>query len=190
MSFYAATKKATEAMAHSYAHLYDLPVTMFRFFTVYGPWGRPDMALFKFTKRDARRVRRLTSTTTGKCSAISPISTIWSKAIIDLAKAVPDTRVGPLPHDSLSPVAPWRVVNIGNSEPVQAAGIHRGHRSLIGDDEATEEHDAHAARRRARHLGRYSAAGPVDRHAAQYRRCADGVERVSCRGIATTTTYF
>ena len=50
MSFYAATKKATEAMAHSYAHLYALPVTMFRFFTVYGPWGRPDMALFKFTK--------------------------------------------------------------------------------------------------------------------------------------------
>lgn len=49
MSFYAATKKATEAMAHSYAHLYHLPVTMFRFFTVYGPWGRPDMALFKFT---------------------------------------------------------------------------------------------------------------------------------------------
>lgn len=50
MSFYAATKKANEAMAHSYAHLYDLPITMFRFFTVYGPWGRPDMALFKFTK--------------------------------------------------------------------------------------------------------------------------------------------
>ncbi|MCV6593872.1 MAG: SDR family NAD(P)-dependent oxidoreductase, partial [Silicimonas sp.] len=50
MSFYAATKKATEAMAHSYAHLYDLPVTMFRFFTVYGTWGRPDMALFKFVR--------------------------------------------------------------------------------------------------------------------------------------------
>ena len=50
MSLYAATKKATENMGHSYAHLLDLPVTMFRFFTVYGPWGRPDMALFKFTK--------------------------------------------------------------------------------------------------------------------------------------------
>ena len=50
MSFYAATKKATESMAHSYAHLYGLPTTMFRFFTVYGPWGRPDMALFKFTE--------------------------------------------------------------------------------------------------------------------------------------------
>ena len=50
VSLYAATKKATEAMAHSYAHLWNLPTTMFRFFTVYGPWGRPDMALFKFTR--------------------------------------------------------------------------------------------------------------------------------------------
>ncbi len=50
MSFYAATKVANENMAHSYAHLFNLPITMFRFFTVYGPWGRPDMALFKFTK--------------------------------------------------------------------------------------------------------------------------------------------
>ena len=49
MSFYAATKKSNEAMAHSYAHLYDLPITMFQFFTVDGPWGRSDMALLKFT---------------------------------------------------------------------------------------------------------------------------------------------
>ena len=49
LTFYAATKKANEAMGHSYAHLWNLPITMFRFFTVYGPWGRPDMALFKFT---------------------------------------------------------------------------------------------------------------------------------------------
>ncbi len=50
LTFYAATKKANESMAHSYAHLWKIPTTMFRFFTVYGPWGRPDMALFKFTK--------------------------------------------------------------------------------------------------------------------------------------------
>ena len=50
LSFYAATKKSTENMAHSYSHLFNLPITMFRFFTVYGPWGRPDMAIFKFTK--------------------------------------------------------------------------------------------------------------------------------------------
>lgn len=50
ISFYAATKKATENIAHSYSHLFHIPITMFRFFTVYGPWGRPDMALFKFTE--------------------------------------------------------------------------------------------------------------------------------------------
>jgi UDP-glucuronate 4-epimerase len=63
LSFYAATKKAAEAMAHSYAHLFDLPITLFRFFTVYGPWGRPDMALFKFVKAmlEGRAHRRLQS---------------------------------------------------------------------------------------------------------------------------------
>ena len=65
MSFYAATKKATEAMAHSYAHLYDLPVTMFRFFTVYGPWGRPDMAPMLFTDA-ALRVGPSASSTTAR----------------------------------------------------------------------------------------------------------------------------
>ena len=54
LTLYAATKKATEAMTHSYAHLWDIPTTAFRFFTVYGPWGRPDMALFKFVQGDAR----------------------------------------------------------------------------------------------------------------------------------------
>ncbi len=51
MSFYAATKKSNEVMSHSYSHLFDIPTTCFRFFTVYGPWGRPDMALFKFTRK-------------------------------------------------------------------------------------------------------------------------------------------
>ena len=50
LTIYAATKKATEAMGHAYAHLWHIPTTMFRFFTVYGPWGRPDMALFKFVE--------------------------------------------------------------------------------------------------------------------------------------------
>lgn len=118
MSFYAASKKATEAMAHSYAHLYDLPTTMFRFFTVYGPWGRPDMALFKFTraileggpidvynhgdmKRDFTYVDDLVD------------------GIRKLADAVPERGRPVGEMDSLSPVAPFRVVNIGNSEPVQ-----------------------------------------------------------------------
>ena len=120
MSFYAATKKANEAMAHSYAHLYNLPITMFRFFTVYGPWGRPDMAPIKFTKailngdpidvynhgdmrRDFTYVDDLVD------------------GIIGLIDAVPARPASPdavPPGDSLSPVAPFRVVNIGNSESV------------------------------------------------------------------------
>ena len=113
MSFYAATKKANEAMAHSYAHLYDLPTTMFRFFTVYGPWGRPDMALFKFTKAilegdpidvynhgDMRR----------DFTYIDDLVT-GIRLLID---QVPET-------DGLgcSPVAPHRVVNIGNGGSVK-----------------------------------------------------------------------
>ena len=62
LTLYAATKKAMEAMAHSYAHLYDMPTTGFRFFTVYGPWGRPDMALFKFVDGDRSTAGRSRST--------------------------------------------------------------------------------------------------------------------------------
>lgn len=120
MSFYAATKKATEAMAHSYAHLYDLPVTMFRFFTVYGPWGRPDMALFKFTKAilkdqpiDVYNFGDMKRDFTYVADLVEGI-----RLLID---AVPERpKDGLVPEgDSLSPVAPWRVVNIGNSNAVQ-----------------------------------------------------------------------
>ena len=117
MSFYAATKKATEAMAHSYAHLYDLPVTMFRFFTVYGPWGRPDMALFKFTKAMLAG-EAIDVYNNGKMQRDFTYVDDLVSAIFDLAMAVPE-RDAPQPQDSLSPVAPWRVVNIGNSSPVQ-----------------------------------------------------------------------
>lgn len=120
MSFYAATKKATEAMGHSYAHLYDLPITMFRFFTVYGPWGRPDMAHFKFTRailqgepievynhgnmrRDFTYIDDLVA---GIC------------LLIDAPPRRPESPEQIAPGDSLSPVAPYRIVNIGNSEPV------------------------------------------------------------------------
>ncbi|WP_323715864.1 NAD-dependent epimerase/dehydratase family protein [Paracoccus aminovorans] len=112
MSFYAATKKATEAMAHAYAHLYRLPVTMFRFFTVYGPWGRPDMALFKFTR----------AILSGE-----PID-VYNRGdmqrdfthVDDLVAAIRGLIDTPPPEgdEDVSPVAPWRVVNIGNSHPV------------------------------------------------------------------------
>lgn len=120
MSFYAATKKATEAMAHSYAHLYDLPITMFRFFTVYGPWGRPDMALFKFTKAIIEGVP-IDVYNHGDMQRDFTYVNDLVEGIRLLCDAVPvrpaDGRVEE--GDSLSAVAPYRVVNIGNSEPVQ-----------------------------------------------------------------------
>lgn len=120
ISLYAATKKAGEAMSHAYAHLFGLPTTCFRFFTVYGPWGRPDMALFKFVSAIGRD---------------EPID-VYGEGhmqrdftyIDDLVEAL--VRLIPLPPargqsidvpgsmDSLSPVAPWRSVNIGGGQPV------------------------------------------------------------------------
>jgi UDP-glucuronate 4-epimerase len=79
VSLYAATKKANELMAHTYSHLYGLPTTGLRFFTVYGPWGRPDMALFLFTKAILEG-RPIDVSTTATCSATSPTSTTSSKA--------------------------------------------------------------------------------------------------------------
>ncbi len=133
MSFYAATKKANEAMAHSYAHLYGLPVTMFRFFTVYGPWGRPDMALFKFTKNvlnglpiDVYNHGDMKRDFTYVEDLVEGI-----RLLIDTAPVRPET--GEVPEgDSLSPVAPWRIVNIGNSEPVQLLDFIRAIEAATG----------------------------------------------------------
>ncbi len=116
MSFYAATKKATEAMAHSYAHLYALPMTMFRFFTVYGPWGRPDMALFKFVKAmlngDAIDVYNRGEMRRDFTYIDDLIEAVWR-----LADARPEPGVSHGDFDSLSPVAPFRIVNIGKAKP-------------------------------------------------------------------------
>ncbi|WP_299728159.1 SDR family NAD(P)-dependent oxidoreductase [uncultured Tateyamaria sp.] len=120
MSFYAATKKATEAMAHSYAHLYDLPITMFRFFTVYGPWGRPDMAHFKFT-RAILEGEPIDIYNHGDMSRDFTYVDDLVAGIRGLIDAVPQRVSSPdeiEEGDSLSPVAPYRVVNIGNSAPV------------------------------------------------------------------------
>lgn len=117
MSFYAATKKANEAMAHCWAHIHGLPTTMFRFFTVYGPWGRPDMALFKFTR----------AILNGDTIDVYNHGDMWRdftyvEDLVDgiwlLFDAVPGLG-GPYTGDSLSPVAPYRVVNIGNSTKVR-----------------------------------------------------------------------
>ncbi|MFY1709565.1 NAD-dependent epimerase/dehydratase family protein [Tritonibacter scottomollicae] len=118
MSFYAATKKATENMAHSYAHLFDLPVTMFRFFTVYGPWGRPDMALFKFTKAILEG-RPIDVYNHGAMQRDFTYIDDLVNGIRLLMEAAPQRGAEPVSTtDSLSPVAPFRVVNIGNSNSV------------------------------------------------------------------------
>lgn len=119
MSFYAASKKATEAMAHSYAHLFDLPVTMFRFFTVYGPWGRPDMAPIKFA-RAIFAGEPIDVYNQGNMRRDFTYIDDLVEAIRRLMDAVPERPNGEVAEgDSLSPVAPFRVVNIGNSQPVE-----------------------------------------------------------------------
>ncbi|MBF9048490.1 SDR family NAD(P)-dependent oxidoreductase [Roseobacter sp. HKCCD9010] len=134
MSFYAATKKANESMAHSYAHLYDLPTTMFRFFTVYGPWGRPDMALFKFTKAilentpiDIYNHGDMARDFTYVDDLVDGIT-----RLIDTVPVRPETADDIPEGDSLSPVAPWRIVNIGNSEPVQLLDFIAAIETAIG----------------------------------------------------------
>jgi UDP-glucuronate 4-epimerase len=120
MSLYAATKKANELMAHTYSSLYDLPTTGLRFFTVYGPWGRPDMALFKFTK---------------KILAGEPIDVFnfgnhrrdftYIDDIIEGVVRVMEKTPEPNPEwsgdqpDPATSKAPWRVYNIGNNRPVE-----------------------------------------------------------------------
>lgn len=118
LTIYAATKKANEAMGHSYAHIYGLPTTMFRFFTVYGPWGRPDMALFKFTKGILERTP-IDIYNNGEMWRDFTYVTDLVRGIRLLIDAVPGGPETAVEGDSLSPVAPFRIVNIGNSEKVR-----------------------------------------------------------------------
>ena len=119
MSFYAATKKANEAMAHAYAHLYGLPTTMFRFFTVYGPWGRPDMAPWKFVQA-ALEGLPIDVYNQGEMRRDFTYIDDLAEAVMRLIDVPPARPEGAVPDgDSLSPVAPFRIVNIGNSEPVE-----------------------------------------------------------------------
>jgi UDP-glucuronate 4-epimerase len=121
LTIYAATKKATESMGHSYAHLWNLPVTMFRFFTVYGPWGRPDMALYKFVDAIIEG-RPIDIYNHGEMFRDFTYVTDLVHAVRLLIDAPPLRLEGKDEideSDSLSPVAPFRIVNIGNSEKVQ-----------------------------------------------------------------------
>ena len=120
ISFYAATKISNEAMAHSYSHLYEIPITMFRFFTVYGPWGRPDMALFKFT-RNILLDEPIDVYNRGNMQRDFTYVADLVKAIFLLTSKKPqqvNERKKIIQNDNISQVAPFRVVNIGNSNPI------------------------------------------------------------------------
>jgi len=139
LTLYAATKKANEAMAHAYAHIHGVPTTLFRFFTVYGPWGRPDMALFKFTRgilegtpidlynrgdmlRDFTYVDDLVRAIRLLIDAVPPAP----------AERTPERGWHPIEGDTLSPAAPWRVVNIGNSQPVRLLDFVQAIEEAVG----------------------------------------------------------
>ena len=118
LSIYAATKKSNESMAHSYSNIWKMPITMLRFFTVYGPWGRPDMALFKFTKGILNN-KKIDIYNNGKMYRDFTYIDDIVDGIRMLINKIPNlNQVDLYKNDSLSPVAPFRVLNIGNTKKV------------------------------------------------------------------------
>jgi UDP-glucuronate 4-epimerase len=120
VSLYAATKKANELMAHTYSHLYGLPTTGLRFFTVYGPWGRPDMALYIFTKAIFEE-RPIDVFNHGKMRRDFTYVDDIVEALVRLVDTVatPEAGFDPFHPDPGSSQCPYRVYNIGNNQPVE-----------------------------------------------------------------------
>lgn len=121
MTIYAATKKATENMGHVYAHLWKVPTTMFRFFTVYGPWGRPDMAphLFVDAILAGRPINVYNHGDMYRDFTYVEDLVKGIHLLMDAIPAAPEANAAPIEGDNLSPVAPFRVVNIGNADKVK-----------------------------------------------------------------------
>ena len=118
LSIYASTKKANESMAHSYSSIWKIPITMLRFFTVYGPWGRPDMALFKFTKGILEN-KKIDIYNYGKMYRdFTYIDDIVNGIKLLINKPPNNKQKNRYKNDSLSPVAPFRILNIGNTKKV------------------------------------------------------------------------
>lgn len=115
LTFYAATKGATELMGHSYSHLFGVPTTFFRFFTVYGPWGRPDMALFKFAK-NILADQPIDVYGEGAMSRDFTFVDDLVEGVVRLATTIPGAQKV-ADCDTLSPVAPYRLVNVGGGQP-------------------------------------------------------------------------
>ena len=133
MSIYASTKLASESIAHSYSNIWKTPTTVLRFFTVYGPWGRPDMALFKFTKSilkgkkiDIYNKGNLYRDFTYIDDVVSAISSLIKK--IPINKKIPSSNT----IDSLSAVAPFRIINIGNSQKIKLLDFIRTIENCLG----------------------------------------------------------
>lgn len=133
MSFYTATKKANEVMAHSYAHLYGIPTTGLRFFTVYGPWGRPDMALFKFT-RAILAGESLPVFNHGKMVRDFTYIDDIVEGIVRVVDAPPTANPAwdALHPDSATSSAPYRVFNIGNNQRVELMTYIRAIEAAVG----------------------------------------------------------
>jgi len=120
VSLYAATKKATETIAFSYAHLNGLPMTVMRLFTVYGPWGRPDMALFKFTEGILAGRPIPVFNRGDMVRDFTYVDDIVEGVIRTMDKpATPDARWSGERPDPATSYAPWRIFNIGNNQPVK-----------------------------------------------------------------------
>lgn len=134
LTIYAATKKANEAMAHSYAHLWNIPTTMFRFFTVYGTWGRPDLAYFKFTDAilNGRPIDIYNHGNMSRDFTYVDDLVRGIRLLIDAIPERPASRDEIEEGDSLSPVAPYRVVNIGNSDKVQLLDMIEAIEDVLG----------------------------------------------------------
>jgi len=120
LTIYAATKKANENMAHTYAHLWGLPTTMFRFFTVYGPWGRPDMALYKFVSAilEERPIEIYNQGEMYRDFTYVEDLVLAIRKLIDVRPTLIKKELLQT-NDSLSPVGPFRIVNIGNSNKIK-----------------------------------------------------------------------
>lgn len=133
MSFYTATKKANEVMAHSYAHLYGIPTTGLRFFTVYGPWGRPDMALFKFT-RAILAGESLPVFNHGKMVRDFTYIDDIVEGIVRVIDAPPAANAAwnAIQPDSATSSAPYRIFNIGNNQRVELMTYIRAIEAAVG----------------------------------------------------------
>jgi UDP-glucuronate 4-epimerase len=122
LSLYAATKKANELMAHAYAHLYRLPCTGLRFFTVYGPWGRPDMALFIFT-RAILEDRPIEMFNQGRMQRDFTYVDDVARGVLLLANRIPEPDPAPSDARPDTSSAPYRIYNIGGKHPVELAAF-------------------------------------------------------------------